>query len=130
MNRLHQLARGFLVFALEIQHLSANHAVHSSHSVGNERDNLHRRRGRRVKAGQHLEGARLQSVAGENSYCFSELHVAGGLAAAQIVVIQRRQVVVNQRVGVQHLQSRAQPGNSLGHRAGNRNSCLHGQHRP
>ncbi len=40
-------------------------------------------------------------------------YVAGRLAAAQVVIVQGRQIVVNQRIGVQHLQGRAQPGNSV-----------------
>jgi hypothetical protein len=39
-------------------------------------------------------------------------HVAGGLAAAQVVVVQGGQVVVDERVGVEHLEGRAQPLNA------------------
>ena len=66
-----------------------------------------------VEPGQHFKGAGLQRVAGQNGDGLAEGHVAGGLAAAQIVVVQSRQVVVDQRVGVQHLEGRAQPLDSL-----------------
>ena len=44
-----------------------------------------------------------QPVAGEDRHVLAEGHVAGGLAAAQLVVVHRGQVVVDQRVGVDHL---------------------------
>ena len=69
-----------------------------------------------VEAGQHLEGAGLQGVAGQNRDGFAEGHVAGGLAAAQVVVIERGQIVVDERIGVQHLDGRAQPFDALGQR--------------
>ena len=74
--------------------------------------------GGRVESGQHLEGAGLQGVAGQDGDGFAEGLVAGGLAAAQIVVVQGGQIVVDERVGVEHLQGRAQAGNSWGQRAG------------
>ncbi len=42
--------------------------------------------------------------------------MTGGLAAAQVVVVQRRQVVVNQRIGVEHFERAAQvfdPGGKI-----------------
>jgi len=49
---------------------------------------------------QVLECARLQRIAGEDGGGFVEGDVHGGLAAAQVVVVHRRQVVVHQRIGV------------------------------
>ena len=40
---------------------------------------------------------------GEDRHVLAELHVAGRLPAAQLVVVHRRQVVVDQRVGVDQL---------------------------
>ena len=57
-----------------------------------------------------LEGERLQCVAGEDRDGFAEGHVAGGLAAAQIVVVERGQIVMDQRVGVHHLDRSAEVG--------------------
>ena len=56
-----------------------------------------------VRLGQHLEGAGLQGVAGQDGGGLVEGAVARRLAAAQVVVVHRRQVVVDQRIGVQHL---------------------------
>ncbi len=71
------------------------------------------RLGRALEAGQHLEGAGLQRVAGQDGDGLAKGHVAGGLAAAQVVVVEGRQVVVDERVGVEHLEGRAQPLNAL-----------------
>ena len=52
---------------------------------------------------QVAEGLRVEAVAGEDRHALAELHVAGRLAAAQLIVVHRRQVVVDQRVGVDQL---------------------------
>ena len=53
-------------------------------------------------AGQHLEGHGLQAVADQQGGRFVVLDVAGRAAAAQHVVVHARQVVVDQRIGVDH----------------------------
>ena len=85
--------------------------------------------GGHVEAGQHFEGAGLQRVAGEDGDGFAEGHVAGGLAAAQVVVVERGQIVVDERVGVQHLDGCAEALNAAGKRAGDGDGGLHGEHR-
>ncbi|MNT39296.1 hypothetical protein D3C72_1755270 [compost metagenome] len=50
--------------------------------------------------GEDLEGQALQAVAGEYGAGFVEGLVGGRLAAAQVVVVHRRQIVMHQRVGV------------------------------
>ena len=59
----------------------------------------------RVVAGaaEQLEGEGVQGVPGEDRGGFVEGAVAGGLAPAQVVVVHRRQVVVDQGVGVDQL---------------------------
>ena len=57
-----------------------------------------------VELGQHLKGQREQRVAGQNRHGIAENFVVGELAAAVIVVIERRQIVVDQRVGVDQFQ--------------------------
>ena len=52
------------------------------------------------------ERERLQRVAGEQRRRLAERDVAGGLAAAQDVVVHARQVVVHERIGVDHLDRR------------------------
>ena len=57
-----------------------------------------------------------QPVAGQDRHVLAEGHVAGGLAAAQLVVVHRRQVVVDQRVGVDHLDRRGERQHLVGRR--------------
>jgi hypothetical protein len=68
--------------------LAADHAAHGS---GRGRELPHQPR-----VVEHLESAREQRVAGQNRHRLAELLVAGGTAAAEIVVIERGQVVVDE----------------------------------
>jgi hypothetical protein len=52
---------------------------------------------------KHAEGQRLQAVARQDRRRLVEGHVAGRPAPTQHVVIHRRQIVVDQAVGVDHL---------------------------
>jgi hypothetical protein len=52
---------------------------------------------------QGAEGQTLQAVTGKNRAGFIEFFVGGRLAATQIVVVHCRQIVVNQRIGVDQL---------------------------
>ena len=117
------------MLAFEVQHLAPDHAVYSADGAGNQPDNLNGGSRRAIEPGQYLKRAGLQRVTGEDGDGFTKSLVAGGLAAAQIVVVQGRQIVMNQRIGVKHLQGCAQPGNSVGQRARDGDRCLHGQHR-
>ena len=58
---------------------------------------------------QHFIGLGLQSVAGEDRDGLAECFVASGTSAAQVVVVERGQIVVNQGIGVQHFERRARP---------------------
>jgi hypothetical protein len=49
---------------------------------------------------EDLERERLQRVAGENRGRLVEFDVRRRTAAAQVIVVHRRQVVVHERVGV------------------------------
>ena len=53
---------------------------------------------------QQVEGLGEEAVAGEDRDVLAEGHVARRLAAAQRVVVDRRQVVMDQRVGVDELE--------------------------
>ena len=57
--------------------------------------------------GQHLEGERLQGVAGEDGGRLVEGAVHRRLAAAEVVVVHRGQVVMDQRIAMQKLDRRA-----------------------
>ncbi len=119
---------GFEMLALDVEHLAADHAVDGADGVGDEADDLHGCGGRRVEAGEDFEGAGLQRIAGEDGDGFAESHVAGWLAAAQVVVVERGQVVVDERVGVQHLDGRAEALDAAGKRACDGDGGLHGEH--
>ena len=60
----------------------------------------------RIGIGQHPEGRGQQTVSGEHRRRLVELLVAGRAAAAQIAVVHRRQIVMHERVGVDHLDRR------------------------
>ena len=62
--------------------------------------------GRSGKPRDGLEGEGLEGVAGEDGGGFAEDDVAGGLAAAEVVVVESGEVVVDEGVGVEHLEWR------------------------
>ncbi len=64
--------------------------------------------GRAVKAGDGVEGESLEGVAGEDGDGVAEDLVAGGLAAAEIVIVEGGKIVVNERVGMEHLDGGAE----------------------
>ncbi len=72
--------------------------------------------------GDGLEGEGLQGVAGEDGGGFAEEDVAGGLAAAKVVVVEGGEVVVDEGVGVEHLEGGTEVGDAFGIVAG---ACDH-----
>ena len=72
-------------------------------------EHLHRLQGplRRQAAvsGKHLKSFGQQPVPGQKRNRFPKSDVAGGFAAAHIVVVHARQIIVNQRVCMHHFQS-------------------------
>ncbi len=85
--------------------LAADHAIHGAAA---ERKFVDKRDfARRVQAfdaDEGLHGEREQSVARENRHGFAEDFVAGGFAAAEIVVIEGGKIVVDQRIRVDHFE--------------------------
>jgi hypothetical protein len=71
------------------------------------RRRLQRRRDRSAAGRQDLERERLHRVAGEHRLGDAELHVHRRLAAAEHVVVHARQVVVDERIGVDQLDAQA-----------------------
>ena len=61
-------------------------------------------RSRRVELREHLERQRQQRIAGQDRHGIAEDFVVGELAAAVVVVVERGQIVVDQRVGVDQFQ--------------------------
>ena len=74
-----------------------------------------------------LEGEGLERVAGEDGGGFAERDVAGGLAAAEVVVVERGEVVVDERVGVEHFDGGAEAGGAVGYVAGDHACGFHGE---
>jgi len=75
-----------------------------------------------AKCGDGLEGEGLEGVAGEDGGSFTEEDMAGGLAAAEVVVVECGKVVVDEGVGVEHLQGCTKIGDAFGVVAG---ACDH-----
>ena len=84
--------------------LAADHALHAG-GPGHLGQRAEHARGLALLAvGDQAEGLGEQAVAGQDGDVLAERDVAGGQAAAQAVVVDGRQVVVDQRVGVDELE--------------------------
>ena len=79
------------------------------------------------KRAEHFVGIGLQRVSGEDGGCFSERYVAGGASATQVVIIERGQVVVDERIGVDHLQRGAEFVDPAGKGTGDHSRRLHAE---
>ena len=55
---------------------------------------------------EHFKSQRQQRIAGKNRHRFTESFVTRRPSSAQIVIVQRRQIVMNQRVGVDQFECR------------------------
>ena len=92
---------------VKIDRLAADHARRAG-GLGDQRDHAqlprHQRRVEPLRlARQQAERLGLQAVAGENRHALAVHDVRRRPPAPQIVVVHRRQIVVNQRIGVDHL---------------------------
>ena len=92
---------------LEVDRLAARHAARAA----SPRQELqHRELVLRILGegvlGEELEGEALQRISGEERRRLVELDVARGLAPAQRIVVHARQIVVDQRVRMDHLDGR------------------------
>ena len=96
---------------LQIQRLSADHA-RSARRFGDDRDRRElaprelgfgdKRRGNGL-AGKERECLGQQAVAGENRHAFAKDHVCRRPSAPQRVVVHRRKIVMDERVGMDQL---------------------------
>ena len=87
--------------ARHVQGLAAAHAGGAG-GVRQRRQPGHAQRMRRAGLfGEQAEGLGLQRIAGEDGGGFVVGHVHGRAAAAQVVVVHGRQVVMNQGIAVQ-----------------------------
>ena len=98
-----QCRQGLLLAGgIDVQRLAAAHAGGTGR-VGQGLQAGHAQRGRQRRIGQQAKGTGLQGVTGEDGGSFVEGDVGGRLAAAQGIVVHRRQVVMHQRIGVDEL---------------------------
>jgi hypothetical protein len=66
----------------------------------------HGRVGMRIGFAQHQKSLGLQRIAGQYGGGFIKGAMHGGLAAAQIIIIHAGQIIMHQRIGVQHFNRR------------------------
>ena len=78
----------------------------TAHTSGRQRWGLH-------IAGHHFESQRQQRVAGQDRHAFAKCLMASRPAATQVVVVHRRQIVVDQRVGMDHFHGTRRPASRL-----------------
>ncbi len=107
MNVLERAGVDRLSFGFDVRHLAADHAANGPCRCADLGDHAHAPCGLDRRARQRRERQRQQAVAGQNRHRLAEHFVVGGLAAPQVVVVERRQVVVNQRIGVDEFERAA-----------------------
>ncbi len=95
--------RDALAFTLQVGHLSGDQFEGTGRSGEFEDDVAVVVAGTDVAEGSHFESLGEERVAGEDGDAFAENLVAGETSAAVVIVVHRREVVVNQGVGVDAL---------------------------
>jgi len=97
--------------ALQVQGLAADHAA----PAGGLGEDAHGQKaavgGQPFIPGQHGEGLREQTVPRQDGLAFAKGYVAGGLAPPEIVIVHGREIIVDERIGVDVLE-----GNGAGNR--------------
>src|SRR5262245_33056745 len=108
MDRLQFRNVNRLAFRLEVADLSRNHALARTQCVRETYDCLiEAGRFEMVARSDRLEGKSQQGVSCKNRHGFAELPMARESATAEVVVIHRRKVIMDQRVGMSELQGRS-----------------------
>src|ERR1700719_3006832 len=103
MNILQHLRIDGLAFGFHVSDLAANHSIDGAGGGRNfcEDGSAALRCGGRCTDG--FEGQRQESVASEDGDGFAEFLMASRFAAAEVIVVQRRQIIVDQGIGVDEL---------------------------
>src|SRR5579885_1883616 len=94
-----------LALAFEIVHLAGDHASRGARRSGQLLHEAHAPA--RVHFGrfrQDLESQRQKRVAGQDGNRFAKGLMTSGAAAAEVIVVKGRQIVMNQGVGMNHLE--------------------------
>src|SRR6185503_10578103 len=105
MNVLKRQRVNFLTFAFYVGHLPADQRLNRSGGSRNFADDPHLTIGVSVWVvrGQHPECLSQQRIACQYRDRLAERLVASRPSAPQIVVVHRRQIVMDQRIGMNHL---------------------------
>src|SRR5579884_3606859 len=107
MNIFDNACVWFTVFCFEIEYLASDHSIHRASGASDLLHNVNAGFGRAPQFAQDFVGIRLQCIAGQNCNGFTENDMAGRLSPSQVVVVERRQIVVDERISVQHFQRAA-----------------------
>src|SRR5262249_48701485 len=92
-----------LAFTFPIPNLAAAHAVDGCRRGCNFAEDLYAKRGADRCCANRFKSQRQESIACEDGDRFTELLVASRLSAAEVVVIERGKIVMNERVSMDQL---------------------------
>src|SRR5580704_12520007 len=104
MNRLEQSRGWKFTFPFEIVYLAADHSTHGAGSYGELFDDPSLRFRLAIELRKHLKRESEQCVAGQDRDRLAEHFMAGGAAATHVVVIECRQIVVDQGISMYQLE--------------------------
>ena len=100
------------VLGLKIRDLPADHAVNCARGMSDLTNDDSARLGRAWDLCKDFVGLGLQGVAGQDGDCLAECLVARRPPTAQIVIVERGQIVMDERIRVQHFERCAELFNS------------------
>src|ERR1700693_182900 len=98
---------GRLFLRRHVRHLSTDHAIDGSSSSGDFGNDPNAAGGLDRRIGKRLKSKGEQRVTGEDGYGFAEHFMIRSFSPAEIVVVERWQIVVNQRICVNKFQGAA-----------------------
>ena len=105
VHHFQPIQRDLPAFASQINYLTADHPL-AARSMRQHSGRLNRPFGINRIAGtlvkHRFESKRQKSIPGQKRVCLSKFYMAGGLAAPHIVIIHTGQIIVDQRIGVDH----------------------------
>ena len=90
-------------FAFQIHDLAPDHAIDGPYGGSHQLKGAHRPGRADLEPCQHFKGERQQRIPRQDGSRLAELDVARRHPAAQVIIVHGRQVVMDQRVGVDHL---------------------------
>jgi hypothetical protein len=93
----------FFALAEDVDGFSADESFGTDAFGGDSKD-IDDLLGWKRQGGEDFEGEGEEGVSGQQCYGFAELDVAGGESAAEVVVVESGEVVVDEGEGVDHLE--------------------------